>query len=517
MAYAPIAKIEKFTSEENDTQVWLNNVEKAITANRWNDTRAIQAIPYFLQDTADSWYQSLANKPQDFNAFKLVFLQYFSNNNSINHLANTFITIKQEENKVITIYLGCFHRNLHQIQTIQADYFTVSQILNQFIRSLHSINFQATVTSTRNFEAAELEANHAQAINLSHPSLSFNQLWQQETHICHNCVSNSKLILTLRSILTLLYPNDTTANLLTTCISSSNLSADNTHNLSTAAPIYLLATVLSNLSTPTKFNTTTKLASKRNPKAKNNTTKLEIGNSSLSADLQFFNPVIKISTMEFGHWIHPKPKFSTLFKSFAIQKQSLTSNISPAIITDDKTLAAIFPFEFKKTTPVPLFSEVILNTKLITAMYTNAKVNRQAIKLILNSGSAGSYQVDYAASTRIITADGVTKTSISKIDDFLFKVNSVITLIKVLDGQYTRVSVICDHFKPNGTVSAPLIEFKKEKKNPPEKLTKFYGPTKTTTSYHQYSFGMTIGKKSKKKNLPEIQTKSRELTTTRKS
>ncbi|KAG9292872.1 hypothetical protein G9A89_016234 [Geosiphon pyriformis] len=70
-------------------------------------------------------------------------------------LANTFTTIKQEETEAVTTYLRQFHRNLHQIQAIQADYFTMSQILNQFICGLHS-----------NFEAAELEANHAQAVNL---------------------------------------------------------------------------------------------------------------------------------------------------------------------------------------------------------------------------------------------------------------------------------------------------------------------------------------------------------------
>ncbi|KAG9295746.1 hypothetical protein G9A89_008974 [Geosiphon pyriformis] len=33
MAYAPIAKLDNFTGEEDDTQIWLNNIEKAITAN----------------------------------------------------------------------------------------------------------------------------------------------------------------------------------------------------------------------------------------------------------------------------------------------------------------------------------------------------------------------------------------------------------------------------------------------------------------------------------------------------
>ncbi|KAG9288999.1 hypothetical protein G9A89_015548 [Geosiphon pyriformis] len=54
MAYTPIAKIEKFTGKKNDAQVLLNDVEKAIVTNGWNDTRAMQAIPYFLQNTANS-------------------------------------------------------------------------------------------------------------------------------------------------------------------------------------------------------------------------------------------------------------------------------------------------------------------------------------------------------------------------------------------------------------------------------------------------------------------------------
>ncbi|KAG9302608.1 hypothetical protein G9A89_007312 [Geosiphon pyriformis] len=150
MAYAPIAKLEKFTGKEDDAQVWLNNMEK---------------------DTVDSWYQSLVNKPKDFNAFKIEFLRYFSNNNSINRLANTFTIIKQGENEAVTTYLGCFHRNLHQIQAINVNYFTVAQILNQFIcrlcssiqqhiHPMHLVNLQAAITNAKDFEATELEANY---------------------------------------------------------------------------------------------------------------------------------------------------------------------------------------------------------------------------------------------------------------------------------------------------------------------------------------------------------------------
>ncbi|KAG9298660.1 hypothetical protein G9A89_012728 [Geosiphon pyriformis] len=156
---------------------WINDIAKAITINNWDDARALQVIPYFLQDTTNFWYQNLINKLVIFNAFKTEFLRYFNNNNSINYLANTFTTMKQEETEAVTIYLRCFYRNLHQIQAIQTDYFTVPQILNQFIRSLHSsilqcvrslhpADLQAAVTNTKDFEAAELEANHAQAVNL---------------------------------------------------------------------------------------------------------------------------------------------------------------------------------------------------------------------------------------------------------------------------------------------------------------------------------------------------------------
>ncbi|KAG9284916.1 hypothetical protein G9A89_006294 [Geosiphon pyriformis] len=125
------------------------------------------------------------------------------------------------------------------------------------------------------------------------------------------------------------------------------------------------------------------------------------------------------------------------------QKQPLISNISPATISNNKSLAAIFPFKLEETTPVPLFSRVTLDTKPITVMYTNAKVDSHAIKLILDSRSAGSiitkqlmnqlgYRVDHAANIRIITANRATKTPIGKIDNFLIEVNDITVPIKVL-------------------------------------------------------------------------------------
>ncbi|KAG9303483.1 hypothetical protein G9A89_018379 [Geosiphon pyriformis] len=143
------------------------------------------------------------------------------------------------------------------------------------------------------------------------------------------------------------------------------------------------------------------------------------------------------------------------------QKQPLTSNIPPAIITENKSLAAIFSFEFKETAAMLLFSEAALEAKPITTMYTDAKVEGQSIKFILDSGSVGT--------------DGVTKTPISEIDDFPFKINDIVTPIKVLVmeatqyqalvGQHIRVPATCGHFKTPPREKL-LIELEEEKEKP---------------------------------------------------
>ncbi|KAG9292204.1 hypothetical protein G9A89_023924 [Geosiphon pyriformis] len=161
------------------------------------------------------------------------------------------------------------------------------------------------------------------------------------------------------------------------------------------------------------------------------------------------------------------------------QKQPLTSNIPSAIITKDKSLAAIFPFKFEETTTTLLFSGAALEAKSITAIYTDAKVEEQSIKLILDSSSAGSIitrqfmdqlgcQVDRAASTRIITANGATKTPIGKIDDFPFEVNGIVTSIKVLVMEATQYQALVGNdwlSKVNATEKL-LIELEEEKEKP---------------------------------------------------
>ncbi|KAG9292326.1 hypothetical protein G9A89_000800 [Geosiphon pyriformis] len=299
-------------------------------------------------------------------------------------------------------------------------------------------------------------------------------------------ISNSESLPKLRS--NYLPTNNTVTNLSTTSISNSSLS--NTCNLLITATSNLSVTTLNYLSTPTtNLNTATKLASKWNPKAENDTTKLVIGDDSPPTDFQFVKPANRISSVEFGYWCHPKPKFPELFKSPDYTRRCptqeprnqliLTTNIPPATITEDKSLAVIFPFEIEELSEVFLFSGAAIEEKPIMAMYTNAKIDGHSIKLILDS-----CQVDRTASARIITADGATKTSIDKIDNLLIEINGITVPIKILvieatqyqafvgnnwfqNGQHIQVPATCGHFKPNNVTSSMLlIDFEEEKPKP---------------------------------------------------
>ncbi|KAG9298026.1 hypothetical protein G9A89_018854 [Geosiphon pyriformis] len=98
------------------------------------------------------------------------------------------------------------------------------------------------------------------------------------------------------------------------------------------------------------------------------------------------------------------------------------SNIPPATITENTTLATIFSFNIDNLNTHSLFSETAINqNKPITTLYTDARVGGINIKLILDSRSA----VDHATTARIITVNRNTKTPIGEIDNFSFKINGI--------------------------------------------------------------------------------------------
>ncbi|KAG9284361.1 hypothetical protein G9A89_023618 [Geosiphon pyriformis] len=553
MVYAPIAKLDNFTGEEDDAQVWLNDVEKAITANRWNDARAMQVIPYFLKDTTNSWYQSLINKPQDFNAFKAEFLKYFNNNNSINCLVNAFTIIKQRETEAVTTYLGHFYRNLHQIQAINANYFTALQILNQFIHGLYSSIlqhvhplhpgiFQDAVTCTRDFESAESETNHAQAVNLVmngsskldsklknlHNDAIIKETlivpkinhWQQETRICHYCDNQEHIQIDCHQHLNNQQSGNQYQNpdrRFQTPNHYPNQNQDqyqNNYLSMTQQPIYqppVYQPPIYQLQPQVIYQPQPQIIYQPQPiqTPLQNSAQMTSDNPQSRVTQNWRSVMVvhqliphsldlpsrsRTQNLDTNHVQNPN---SQHYLSLLITPEDATSNntesnqyvptntIPPATISSDKFLAAIFPFKLEENTPILLFSGAIFEEKPITAMYTDARVD--------------DHRVNRAASTRIITADGATKTPISKIDDFPIEINGIIVPIKVLvmdttqyqalvgndwlsktnamfnwttqelilsqNGRHTQVPAMCGHFKTTST-TAPLINFDEEKPKP---------------------------------------------------
>ncbi|KAG9284673.1 hypothetical protein G9A89_003633 [Geosiphon pyriformis] len=94
-----------------------------------------------------------------------------------------------------------------------------------------------------------------------------------------------------------------------------------------------------------------------------------------------------------------------------------------------------------------LFSKAVFDTKLITAMYTDAKIDGHYIKLILDSSL-----INHTVNTRIIIINGVIKMFIDKIDNFLFEVNNIMALIKVFIMKAIQYQALIRNnwlFKPN--------------------------------------------------------------------
>ncbi|KAG9289741.1 hypothetical protein G9A89_014476 [Geosiphon pyriformis] len=92
---------------------------------------------------------------------------------------------------------------------------------------------------------------------------------------------------------------------------------------------------------------------------------------------------------------------------------------------------------------VKLHNAAVNEQKAITAIYIKAKVEKKQIHLILDSGSVGSiitYQliqqlgknVDRLVQTVIFIANGIKKTLVGEIDNFLFTIDGIIIPVKVL-------------------------------------------------------------------------------------
>ncbi|KAG9284909.1 hypothetical protein G9A89_006287 [Geosiphon pyriformis] len=103
----------------------------------------------------------------------------------------------------------------------------------------------------------------------------------------------------------------------------------------------------------------------------------------------------------------------------AAPKSNPSNNtISPAQIAQNANFSDIFPFEFKANKSPFLLSNAAANEqKAITAMYTETTLQRT---------------VDKPAQTVIVITDGIKKIPVGEIDNFLFTINEITILVKVL-------------------------------------------------------------------------------------
>ncbi|KAG9290685.1 hypothetical protein G9A89_011648 [Geosiphon pyriformis] len=289
-------------------------------------------------------------------------------NSCINRLVNAFTTIKQGETEAVTTYLGCFHQNLCQIQAIDANYFTAPQILNQFIRGLHSSilqhvwplhpgTLQDAVTHARDFGSAESKANHAQAINLVMNGSS--ELDSKLENLHNNAIIKETLIVPKINHAHLHQPiNSGNRKRNPAQLTLGNPRSRVTQNWRLAMIVHQPIPNLLNL--PLGLHTQNLDTSRvQNPNSQHYLSLLVTPENATS-------------------------------NNTGSNQHIPTNTILPATISSDKSLATIFPFKLEENTPILLFSRATLEEKPITAMYIDVRVDGHLIKFILDSGSAGS-------------------------------------------------------------------------------------------------------------------------------
>ncbi|KAG9287978.1 hypothetical protein G9A89_017573 [Geosiphon pyriformis] len=503
MAYRNITKLEKFSGEEDNTYSWIADTEKAVTANGWNDNCTVQALPFFLIRTTNLWYQSLAEKPTSFTEFKLTFLQYFCDPNTLIRLQNQFSIIKQKDHEAVTTYLRRFNQILCQILAIERDYYTAVQVLNQFIKRLqrphHPTSLQDAITLACNFESAEQEMNHTQAVNLAinrtsdidakitqlsekltqkikrflaettrtyqppqrrennnnsrYPQQQNRQQqqqpWRSDPHNCYYCQKPGHIAYDCRRKIM----NQNQGNPYQQPKYQQNMVLQ--YFISQNQPPLYAQQVQTNseLSRPIPHGL-----------AQSQPTPTEYPNQASYLGLMEDQSFNKSTPMEEGD-----------IEQISQPSKQTKSNIPPATITEDTTLATIFLFDIDNLNTHSLFSGAAINQdKPIMALYTNARVREIDIKLILDSRSA----VDCAATAQIITVDGNTKTPIREIDNFLFEINGIQIPTKKTTGcqkpmllstetskNFNSFPATCRHFK-NQRIEEPLIEFEDTSMSP---------------------------------------------------
>ncbi|KAG9292789.1 hypothetical protein G9A89_006350 [Geosiphon pyriformis] len=385
-----IAKIPEFNEEDIETslQEWLDQVTKAGDANEWNAARILRTIPYFLKGTAGEWFENLVALFNDWNAFKAAFLEQFTDNNTS-----------------ITLYK-----------------------LIKKIRPHAPEDLNSAIQHAKRYEMTMEETNHTKLVNLAIAETSsaaekkIDQLTKKQSYY---------------QLPPLAYypPRPQYQN------NYYQPAPQPIQQQYQQPPTQHYQVSARRLSTQSQFTPQNRY---------------QVNNNRISSNNQL---VPRNSTQPRPNHYHTQPNYLTMSEEqdfhhtapsegrTAAQQQNPSHNhttIPSAQIAENANLFDIFPFEFKANESPFLLSNAAANEqKASTAMYTEAEVEGKTICLILDSGSAGSiitYQliqqlkknVDRSAQTVIITADGMKKTSVGEIENFLFTLDGITIPVKVL-------------------------------------------------------------------------------------
>ncbi|KAG9290054.1 hypothetical protein G9A89_010360 [Geosiphon pyriformis] len=372
---------ESLESKETESE------PEEITENKKEMTTAyIAKIPEFTSKDNDTSLQEWLDKIQkagDTNAFKDAFLQQFTNNNTSITLRNHFHNIKQETSESF-----------------------IAKLKDKLIKKVHSHALADLATAIRHAKSYEMAMEKAN----------------------HTKLTNSQ-----RKLKAILQTNNNSSN---------NHKDINPHNDTTKTILDYHPTTNLKIVIIVEFQDT-KNEIVGNCKKTNKTgvinQPLPIQPYQIPPTQQYQVPAKRLLVprnlgQQRPNHYHTQPSYLTIPEKSDFQQTAFLK----------MKLQHIFPFEFEANESPFLLSNAAVNKqKAITAMYTETTVEGKLILLILNSGSAGSiitYQlmqqlkrnVDRPAQTIIVTADGMKKTPVGKINDFSFSIDGITIPVKVL-------------------------------------------------------------------------------------
>ncbi|KAG9299672.1 hypothetical protein G9A89_000001, partial [Geosiphon pyriformis] len=362
MATAYIAKISEFTGEDNNTspQEWLDKIQKAGDLNGWNTARMLKAISYFLQETAEEWFENLEEPFENWQAFKDAFLQQFTDNNTSITLYNRFCNIKQETSKTIL------------------DQF-IAKLKDKLIKKVCLYapeNLTTAIRHIKNYKMAMEEANHTKLTNSQKKLKTISP-------INNNSSSNHKDINHHNDATKTTLNYHPTTNLKIVIIvefqDTGNKIAENCKETNKTGVINVIL-YYNNFIT----NLHHQLIIYQDHKIKtNNNNRINPNNQLVSQNSGQQRP---------NHY-HTQPSYFTMPKGSDFQQTALfedevaalTSNssnntIPPAQIAQNANLSDIFSFELEANELSFLLSNAAVNKqKAITSMYTEATVEGKSI------------------------------------------------------------------------------------------------------------------------------------------